>query len=163
MDPRDLGPNAVWASLAQACLIVLGYTTACVAAATFVAFAVQEIDFSAIYSDWFVAVDAIAFITVTAATAIVAGFWASAAVIVLAEGLKWRGPVVYAIAGAAVGLVTALPLTAVFGGAPYESASAGLMQLSVAAGSVGGFVYWLIAGRTAGRWLELPWFDEPQP
>ena len=26
--------------------------------------------------------------------------------------------------------------------------------------AVGGFVYWLIAGRTAGRWLELRWFEQ---
>lgn len=163
MDPRDLGPNAVWASLAQACLIVLGYTTACLAAATFVALAVQELDLAAVYSDWFAAIDAFTFIAATGVAALIGGFWASAAAIVIAEGLKWRGPVAYVLAGTAVGLVTALPFTGVFGGAEGEGLSAGVVQLSAAAGAVGGFVYWLIAGRTAGRWMELPWFEEPLP
>jgi hypothetical protein len=163
MDPRFVGPNAVWASLAQACLIVLGYGAACLAAATFVAFAAYGLDLTAVYSDGFAAIDAAVLILSTSVTALVGGFWASAAAIVLAEGLKWRGPVAYVVAGAAVGLVTALPLSAVLNGAVYDGVSAGLVQLSVAAGAVGGAVYWVVAGRTAGRWLELPWFDEPRP
>jgi hypothetical protein len=160
MDPRFIGPNAVWASIAQAFMILLGYTAACLAAAVFAAFAVIHLDPVAVYTSWPAAVDAITFIAETSARALVGGFWASAAAIVLSEGLKWRGPVAYLLAGSLVGLVTALPVVAVFTGAAHDEVSGGLVQLSVAAGAVGGFVYWLIAGRNAGRWLELPWFEE---
>lgn len=66
-------------------------------------------------------------------------------VIVLAELFHWRSVFVYLAAGALIGLSgSLLPLQEVF---PELRIS---RTLPAAAGLAGGFVYWLIAGRSAG-------------
>ena len=97
-----------------------------------------------------------AFIGMTAAGA--AAFLPMVVLIAVAESVKVRSLLVYGVAGAA------LLLMGYFGsGAPgrYEVSidyapppvSRGT-QIAAAAGVAFGFTYWLIAGRTAGRWRE---------
>lgn len=76
--------------------------------------------------------------------------------IVLSEAAKFRSFLYYGFAGAAIGLV------AYFGsniGVELENTTDITpvrfpLQLAAAAGIIGGLVYWLIAGRSAGRWRE---------
>jgi len=74
-------------------------------------------------------------------------FVPAAVAIVLAEGLAWRG-IIYHLAAAgliALGLWTLGDQTMATGPRPGTS-------VALAAGFLGGLVYWLIAGRTSGQW-----------
>jgi H+/Cl- antiporter ClcA len=76
--------------------------------------------------------------------------------IVVGEAARLRGFVYYAAAGAAVGLASyfgsnvELRLQDTTDVTPVFHP----LQLAAAAGIVGGLVYWLLAGRNAGRWNE---------
>ena len=65
--------------------------------------------------------------------------------IVLAELLSWRSVLAYLVAGGVAGL-SAYLLADNMAGAISDTDA----QLSMTAGIVGGFAYWLVAGRTAG-------------
>jgi hypothetical protein len=76
--------------------------------------------------------------------------------IVFAEAARMRSLLYYGVAGAAVGL-------AAYFGSDVSSRLENTtdvvpvghaLQLAAAAGIIGGLVYWLIAGRKAGRWRE---------
>ncbi len=80
------------------------------------------------------------------------GFFPTLLAIILAEGFKLRSIVVYGVIGGALTLAAAYGLD--FSG--YVTApSADMMhdrEVFAAAGIAGGLVYWLFAGRRAGRW-----------
>ena len=76
--------------------------------------------------------------------------------IVVAEVMRLRRLLYYAAAGAVVGLTS-------YYGSNVEmrlenttdvSPAFHPLQLAAAAGIIGGLVYWLLAGRNAGRWRE---------
>lgn len=76
--------------------------------------------------------------------------------IVFAEAARMRSLLYYGVAGAVVGL-------AAYFGSDVSSRLENTtdvvpvghaLQLAAAAGIIGGLVYWLIAGRKAGRWRE---------
>ena len=77
-------------------------------------------------------------------------------VIVTAEGARMRRFLYYGIGGALVGLASyygtnmTVRLENTTDVAPVGNA----LQLAAAAGIIAGLVYWLIAGRNAGRWRE---------
>ena len=79
----------------------------------------------------------------------------AALVIALAEALALRSPLFYAALGGAglVALYYALGLAdrGPGGGIPAGSD----LEIMAGAGIAGGFVYWAIAGRTAGAWKEF--------
>lgn len=75
------------------------------------------------------------------------GIGVVAIVIILAEVMRWNGIVSNLVMGGACALYLALTH---FGG---EGISDGALLVSLSAGFIGGFVYWLIAGRSAGKWL----------
>ncbi|GGF06579.1 translation initiation factor IF-3 [Stappia taiwanensis] len=74
--------------------------------------------------------------------------------ILLSEALRLRGVIFHLAAGGAIGFglwmlgdaAPADPARAAMGGLPPGS------TVAAAAGFLAGFVYWLIAGRCAGRW-----------
>lgn len=77
--------------------------------------------------------------------------------IVLAEALSLRSVLYYALAGAAIGAVAYWSLGNFDPSLlRIDSAERREIEIMVGAGIVAGFVYWLIAGRTAGRWREPP-------
>ena len=74
-------------------------------------------------------------------------FVPAAVAIVLAETLAWRG-IIYHLAAAgliALGLWT-------LGGEAMEPGPRPGTSVALAAGFFGGLVYWLIAGRSSGKW-----------
>lgn len=77
-------------------------------------------------------------------------------VIVIAEAARLRNFLYYGVGGALVGLASyygsdiSVRLENTTDVAPVGNA----LQLAAAAGIIGGLVYWLIAGRNAGRWRE---------
>lgn len=78
-------------------------------------------------------------------------------VVLITEAFNVRGALTYAIGGAVVGaacylgLVPFDPDTFQFQGIVRRH-----LEILTGAGIVGGLVYWLIAGRTAGSWREPP-------
>lgn len=73
--------------------------------------------------------------------------------VVFAELLRWRGLTINLVLGGAVALAAGLSTFAADSrGAPSE----GTIVILLATGFIGGFFYWLIAGRSAGRWLDRP-------
>ena len=69
-------------------------------------------------------------------------------VILATEMMRWRGMVTHLLLGGVVALFamfTSLPE----GVAPKE----GTVIVTLAAGFIAAFVYWLVAGRSAGKWM----------
>jgi hypothetical protein len=66
--------------------------------------------------------------------------------IVMAEAFSWRSLILHLLVGAGIGFVAFL---AGIGGEPPVAGQE--LQLGAAAGATGGLVYWMIAGRRAGR------------
>lgn len=78
--------------------------------------------------------------------------------IVVSEAARLRNFLYYGVGGALVGLASyygsdiSIRLENTTDVAPVNNA----LQLAAAAGIIGGIVYWLIAGRNAGRWRGEP-------
>lgn len=127
-------------------IIPLAFLTACLAAGAFLVLAL-----SGGAEGWrqAAAVDEQGLLVVLGSVAaiIVAAIVAIPAfvVIILAELFRWRSVFFYLIAGALIGL--AIGLVQVDRMEPHRENAAALLA---AVGAVGGFVYWLIAGRSAG-------------
>jgi hypothetical protein len=122
--------------------VPLGFIAACAAAGIMATFGV----FSLEYFD----IDIVGYYI---ASIIVMMFWAgtiaflpAAVAIVLAETFGWRSALYYLLAGGLIGAI-AIHLTSESGA--FDFADRPHVTL-LAAGFVGGFVYWLIAGRLAG-------------
>lgn len=150
----------IWGATAQAIMVSLAYTGACAMAAMFCAAAILKLGTEATGGG---VIDLTHFTVLSLRfffDALAVAFWPSLAVVALTEGLRIRGIVSYTLAGLGVGLFTALPVTAFVNGDPLPVLSAAVVQLFVAAGAVAGVTYWLIAGRTAGKWLSLRLFEE---
>ena len=84
-------------------------------------------------------------------------FVPSAIAILITEAFGWRWLVLYAVAGAAIGVSCAY-WAGFIEWSPEVSAGlprTGNTELMAAAGIAAGFVYWLIAGRRAGGWRDL--------
>jgi hypothetical protein len=81
----------------------------------------------------------------------------AAVLIVVSEAARWRSFLYYGVGGALVALASyygsdiSVRLENTTDVTPVTNA----LQLAAAAGIIGGLVYWLIAGRNAGRWREL--------
>jgi hypothetical protein len=76
--------------------------------------------------------------------------------IALAETFRWRSFLLHLVVGAAIGLIAFL--MGIGGEPPVAEYD---LKIGGAAGAVGGFVYWLIAGRWAGLTAHKPERDPP--
>lgn len=76
--------------------------------------------------------------------------------IVIAEAARLRNFLYYGVGGALVGLASyyGTDISVRLENTTDVTPVANALQLAAAAGIVGGLVYWLIAGRSAGRWRE---------
>lgn len=78
-------------------------------------------------------------------------FAPSATVIALAEAMRWRGLTINLLMGGFAAIVTGwLALR----GQQTQPMTQGAAIALLSTGFAGGFVYWLVAGRNAGRWLD---------
>lgn len=75
----------------------------------------------------------------------------AAIAIAIAELMRWQGLTINLVLGGFVALFTGITSYNVqhANGLPSE----GTLIVLLAAGFIGGFFYWLIAGRSAGRWM----------
>lgn len=70
--------------------------------------------------------------------------------IAVAEAMRWQGLTINLVIGGLVSLfagITSMP--SANGGLPSD----GTLVILLSTGFIGGFFYWLIAGRSAGNWL----------
>lgn len=75
--------------------------------------------------------------------------------IVVGEAFSLRSVLYYALAGAAIGAIAYWSLGSFDPSLlRVDGATRREIEIMIGAGIVAGFVYWLIAGRTAGRWRE---------
>lgn len=72
--------------------------------------------------------------------------------IAIAEAMRWRSLAINLLLGGGVALATDF-ITTTPDSTPLSQGAA-LVLLST--GFIAGFVYWLVAGRNAGRWLDVP-------
>jgi len=77
-------------------------------------------------------------------------------VIVIAEAARLRNFLYYGVGGALVGLASyfGTDISVRLENTTDVTPVANALQLAAAAGIIGGLVYWLVAGRNAGRWRE---------
>ena len=83
--------------------------------------------------------------------------------IVLAEGFRLRSVLFYALAGAALALGSAYGWDLTMLRGPDDDLGGRGVEIMAAVGIVGGFVYWVLAGRNAGAWRRPLAFHPPQP
>lgn len=84
-------------------------------------------------------------------------FFPALILIVLGEIRGWRSSLPYCIGGLVIGLLAlGTGMFLVVNGQPFSGGTALMTGAFAGAGVVGGFVYWLVAGRNAGRFLERP-------
>jgi hypothetical protein len=74
--------------------------------------------------------------------------------IALTEGFRLRSVLFYALAGAALALGSAYGWDLRLLRAPSDDLGGRGVEIMAAAGIVGGFVYWALAGRNAARWRK---------
>ena len=134
-------------------VIPIAFVLACIAAGLVFVVAVIGIGPDAAYL-----VDRLPETLVLAAgvSAVAGGFGAVPALvaILVAEIFGWRSLILYLVAGLVAGLTAAAATT------PAPDMAVGT-QIFLAAGAVGGFVYWALAGRNAG--LTEPARPSPSP
>jgi hypothetical protein len=81
----------------------------------------------------------------------------AAAAAAVAETFAIRSGLFYAAAGAAIGFIAYASLGGVdIAALGVDGFTRRETEIAVAAGIVAGLVYWLLAGRSAGRWRESP-------
>ncbi|RAI03334.1 hypothetical protein DLJ53_02110 [Acuticoccus sediminis] len=151
---------AIWGLTAQIIMISIAFPTACLAASAVATLVIFGIDPATLGASTWPQIVHLSFVILSMTLgAVVTSFWPAMIAATVTEGFKLRSLLAYLITGAVVGLVRVMPVTAAVSGEamPLDTAAA---QLSIACGAIGGLVYWAIAGRSAGRWLELPWFEE---
>lgn len=77
----------------------------------------------------------------------------AAITIAIAELMRWKSMTANLVLGGLVGLFTGLSTySRTHSGLPSD----GTLIILLAAGFIGGFFYWLVAGRSAGNWLGAP-------
>jgi hypothetical protein len=145
------------ALLARIFVVIFSFLLACVAAAMVVTFAL-------LLPGWTELIDEpVAHQSLAIVVGLSAVFFSIYAmlpamlVIAIAEGFRLRSVLFYALAGAALALLS------VFGwdlrllrAAPSDGFGGRGPEIMVGAGIVAGFVYWALAGRNAGYWRKPP-------
>jgi hypothetical protein len=81
-------------------------------------------------------------------------------VILLGEAFSWRSILYYVLTGGAIGLFFGTILPTDEPGRVFLTRGAEIMA---GAGIAAGIVYWLFAGRNAGRWHDPAAIENPKP
>lgn len=146
--------DALVALFGQLLRIVFGYLGACAAAALFATVAVlmnapalgnatgADVLLQFLLLGWFG----------TTLIALVTAFVPSVVIALLTEAFKLRSPILYVAAGAVIALAPPLLDPAPPADGQTVRLAFDFAALFLACGVVGGFVYWMVAGRHAGRW-----------
>jgi hypothetical protein len=151
------------ALIARIFVVLFAFVLACVAAAAVMTFALLLPGWSELidrYPDQqsiavMVGLSAVFFSLYATLPAIV--------IIALAEGFRLRSVLFYALAGAALALGSAYGWDLRLLRGPDDDLGGRGAEIMAAVGIVGGFVYWALAGRSAGAWRSAPTAVNPAP
>lgn len=144
-------------------LVTLGYGCAILAASLFLhALILPGVDLSTPEAEWFFYGNLIVSVPFLALTLGYLGFFPAALAIGIGELAGLRGWLYYALAGGAISVIVIAALqtgivSEEIGVSPAPSgqpAFPGTTVAVTAASMLAGIVYWLVAGRNAGRWRE---------
>lgn len=139
----------------QALRIVLGYILGWVAAGTFASLALVNVLVAATNrEDWDGISQTMVFSAVSASDTIPSALWFALIAIVITEGLRLRSVFTYIVLGTVLGLLTRLPVGQTLTDLQLPALTGHQLAVAAATGIVGSLVYWVIAGRAAGRWTE---------
>jgi hypothetical protein len=136
--------------VARIFLVIVGYFLACIAASAILTIGTLTPEWDDLVAAGFNSTTAWIVILVGASAIAAIAMVPSLLLIALTEGFGWRSILVYGVLGA--GLALALSYGLDFAGYVGDSFLAREREVLAASGIVGGFVYWLIAGRGAGSW-----------
>src|ERR1700722_3433225 len=142
------------AVLARIFLVMVGYLLACIAASAILTIGTLTPEWDDLVAAGFNSTTAWIVILVGASVIAAIAMVPSLLLIALTEGFGWRSILVYGVLGAGLALALSYGLDfAGYVGDP-DSFLAREREVLAASGIVGGFVYWLIAGRRAGSWQQ---------
>jgi len=132
--------------------VIFAYFLACIAASAILTIGTLTPEWDDLVAAGFNSTTAWIVILVGASAIAAIAMVPSLLLIALTEGFGWRSILVYGVLGA--GLALALSYGLDFAGYVGDPDSFLVREREVlaASGIVGGFVYWLIAGRAAGSW-----------
>jgi hypothetical protein len=151
------------ALLARIFVVLFAFVLACVAAAAVMTFALLLPGWSELIDRY---PDQQSIAVVVALSAAFFSLYAMLPVmliVALAEGFRLRSVLFYALAGAALALGLAYGWDLRFLRDPDDDLGGRGVEVMAAVGIVGGFVYWALAGRSAGAWRRPVAFHPTQP
>jgi hypothetical protein len=135
-------------------LVIFAYFLACIAASAILTIGTLTPEWDDLVAAGFNSTTAWIVILVGASVIAAIAIVPSLLLIALTEGFGWRSILVYGVLGAGLALALSYGLDfAGYVGDP-DSFLAREREVLAASGIVGGFVYWLIAGRRAGSWQQ---------
>ena len=138
--------------VARIFLVIFAYFLACIAASAILTIGTLTPEWDDLVAAGFNSTTAWIVILVGASAIAAIAMVPSMLLIALTEGFGWRSILVYGVLGAGLALVLSYGLDfAGYVGDP-DSFLVREREVLAASGIVGGFVYWLIAGRAAGSW-----------
>jgi hypothetical protein len=140
--------------VARIFLVIFAYFLACIAASAILTIGTLTPEWDDLVAAGFNSTTAWIVIIVGASVIAAIAMVPSLLLIALTEGFGWRSILVYGVLGAGLALALSYGLDfAGYVGDP-DSFLAREREVLAASGIVGGFVYWLIAGRRAGSWQQ---------
>jgi hypothetical protein len=140
--------------VARIFLVIFAYFLACIAASAILTIGTLTPEWDDLVAAGFNSTTAWIVILVGASVIAAIAMVPSLLLIALTEGFGWRSILVYGVLGAGLALALSYGLDfAGYVGDP-DSFLAREREVLAASGIVGGFVYWLIAGRRAGSWQQ---------
>ncbi len=140
--------------VARIFLVIFAYFLACIAASAILTIGTLTPEWDDLVAAGFNSTTAWIVILLGASVIAAIAMVPSLLLIALTEGFGWRSILVYGVLGAGLALLLSYGLDfAGYVGDP-DSFLAREREVLAASCIVGGFVYWLIAGRGAGSWKQ---------
>lgn len=136
--------------------ILIGFTFAVIAAGLFLSFGLVSEYFAAFFADVdpsasFEGLSIFMVGLYMGAHAGAAAFLPAMVIIAIAELMRWRGMTTNLLLGGLCALFVGVIRSTVGNG---QTLSENTLIILLATGFIGGFIYWLVAGRKAGAWMD---------
>ncbi|MFK5979899.1 MAG: hypothetical protein QM488_13535 [Rhizobiaceae bacterium] len=139
-------------------MILIGFTFAVIAAGMFLSFGLVSEYFAEFFADVDPSnnIEGVSIFMVglyMGAHAGGASFFPAVVIIAIAEIMRWKGMIINLLLGGLCSVFVGV-IGSSIGNA--QTLSESTLIILLATGFIGGFIYWLIAGRKAGAWMEKP-------
>jgi hypothetical protein len=149
------------ALLARIFVVIFAFVLACVAAAAVMTFALVLPGWTELIDGYPDRQSIAVLVALSAAFFSIYAMLPAMMMIAFAEGFRLRSVLFYALAGAVLALGSAYGWDLRLLRSPDDDLGGHGAEIMAAAGIVGGFVYWALAGRSAGAWRKLVAGSEP--